>query len=198
MADQLVERVVPADVFARGDQLARRGEARRRVQPAGLVEHALVRGEPLGQRPHDARRDARARADRRAAHLDLVERGLAADPARGAREVAARAQVVGHRPPEPHGHDVVLLLGPFAGRRRVGGEAVRDRLDVVGRLDDPFGAAEPDRELEVVAGRAHRDRERDRLPPGPLHADLHRLLGRELVATRRRDTAVDRHAPARP
>ena len=48
--DQLVERVVATDVFPHRDQLAGGGEARRGVQAAGLVEHALVRGEPLGQR----------------------------------------------------------------------------------------------------------------------------------------------------
>ena len=47
---ELVERVVPADVFADRDELARRGEARGGVQPAGLVEHLLVRGQAVGQR----------------------------------------------------------------------------------------------------------------------------------------------------
>ena len=157
MPDQLVERVVPADVFARGDQLAVGGEARRRVQPAGLVEHPLVRGEPIGQRAHDARGDRRAGADRRAADLHLVERGLAADPARRVREVAALAQVVGNRPPEPHRHDVVLLLG-LARPGSVASAARQYAIVSTSAADamSPSVQQQPDRELEVVAGRAHR------------------------------------------
>ena len=49
------------------------------------------------------------------------------------------------------------------------------------RSQDPLGEAEADRELEVVPRRAHGDGERLRLLPGPVHPDLHRLLGDELV-----------------
>ena len=170
-------------------QLARGREAGRGVQAAGLIEHALVRGQSFGQRPQRARGDARARAHRCAAHLDLVERGLAADAARRVGQVAALAQVVGNRPPQSHGHDVVLLLRTLTS---LGGQAVRDGLHVVGGGDEPLGAAESDRELEVVAGRAHRDRERSRLLTRAVHADLHRLLGRELIAPRGRNSVVDR------
>src|SRR5438445_151986 len=83
---------------------------RRRVQSAGLVEHALMAGELVGQRSKDARRDrAVARADRRAPHLDLLERGLAADPARRVGHIATIAYIVGNRRPEPDGHDVEQL-----------------------------------------------------------------------------------------
>ena len=45
-----------------------------------------------------------------------------------------------------------------------------------GRVDQPFAVQEPERELLVVAGRAHRHRERR-----AVDADLERLLDRDLV-----------------
>ena len=47
--------------------------------------------------------------------------------------------------------------------------------------EQTLGEAQSGRELEVVAGRAHRDRERRRLLPRPGDPHLHRLLGDELV-----------------
>ena len=61
VTDQLVERVVPTDVFARGNELPARGEPRRGMETTGLVEHPLVRAQPIGQRLHDTRTDLRAR-----------------------------------------------------------------------------------------------------------------------------------------
>src|SRR4029079_5231277 len=49
-----------------------------------------------------------------------------------------------------------------------------------------------DRELEIVAGRAHGNCERNRLLAAALHANLHRLLGRELIAVRGRHAVADR------
>ena len=46
-ADDLVDRVVPADVLAHDQQLALGGEQAGRVQPAGAVEHLLVRPQRL-------------------------------------------------------------------------------------------------------------------------------------------------------
>ena len=63
------------------------------VQAPGGVEHALRGAQPLGQGEDGLARDARAGAERRAAHLHLVEAGLAADPARrGRRHTAALAE----------------------------------------------------------------------------------------------------------
>ncbi len=45
------------------------------------------------------------------------------------------------------------------------------------RVDEPLAVEEPERELLVVAGRAHRDRQRD-----AVDADLQRLLDGNLVA----------------
>ena len=82
MPDQLVERVVAADVLAEREQLTVGGEARRGVQPAGGVEHGLRGAQPL--RAASAITDRATigpSADRRALLLDLVEGGLAAEPA---------------------------------------------------------------------------------------------------------------------
>ena len=65
-ADHLVERVVPADVLARAEQLAGRGEEAGRVQAAGRGERRLRLAQPVGQRRHERERDAAA-STRRAA-----------------------------------------------------------------------------------------------------------------------------------
>ena len=50
-ADELVERVVTADVLARAAQRAARVEQRRRVQAAGGFEDALLRARSVSGRP---------------------------------------------------------------------------------------------------------------------------------------------------
>ncbi len=61
-ADDLVDGVVAADVFADDEQLARRGvEQRRRVQPARLVEHGLPGAQRVGQRDEQSRHPRRRR-----------------------------------------------------------------------------------------------------------------------------------------
>ncbi len=54
-------------------------------------------------------------------------------------------------------------------------------VELVGPGDQAFGETQPDRELEVVSGRAHRDRERHRLLARAGDPDLHRLLGDESI-----------------
>ena len=89
--DQLVERIVAADVLADRDQLAAGREEPRRVEPAGLVEGSLGGAEEIRQREDDAAFNDRTGRERGAANLDLVERRLAADPARRRRgEVSLR------------------------------------------------------------------------------------------------------------
>src|SRR6202040_2134747 len=110
-------------------------KARRGVQSAGLVEDALMAGEPAGQRAEHARRHYRTRAHRRAAHLDLLERGLAADPARRVRQVAAIAHILGNWRSQPDGDDVeqLLVIAP---------EAVRDAVEVVRAGKQSLGEAQ--------------------------------------------------------
>ncbi len=194
-ADQLVERVVPPDVLAHGDEVTGRGEAGGRVQATRLAEEALVLGEPRRQRPHHRSRDKRAGSDGIAPHLEVVERGLAADPAGGVGEEPAFADLGDDGPAQPQRHHVEELLAFVA-------EAIRDGVDVARRGDEPLGAAEPGSQLEVVARRAHRHRERARRLTGSVHAQLERLLGDELVGSRARRLRTDRkhlhggHGPA--
>ncbi len=109
--------------------------------------------------------------------------GTAAPPGRATSSRTARSsrsrrrRVRGRRgrlAREPHGDDVVLLF-------TLAGEAVGDRAEIGERPEDALGEAEADRELEVVARRAHGDGQRRRLLAGTVDADLHRLLGHELV-----------------
>ena len=147
------------DVLAQGDQLPRGGEQPRGVQPAGLLEHLLLRAQPVRQREQHLQRqpgvvggdvERRLRADR-------VDAGLAADAAgargvevpvqRGVRGLDARRQV-----------DVDDVVGVAA--VGVDGVAVPQAEHVVGAGDDALGGEEAVHEVEVVPGRAHRDRER--------------------------------------
>ena len=74
------------------------------------------------------------------------------------------------------------------------------RVEIVGAGEQAFGEAQTRRELEVVARRAHRDRERRRFLTRARDAHLHRLLGDELIgpaprspARRTRRTCTSRH-----
>ena len=85
--DELVERVVPADVLAQREELARRREQARRVEAAGLVERPLGGAEQVRQGEDHARGRRPGRPGSGSdADGDLVERGLAADPARRRRD----------------------------------------------------------------------------------------------------------------
>ena len=78
-----------ADVLAQRDELAGRREQAGRVEPARRLEHRLGRAQPVRERQQGRGLDHRAGRDRLAADLHLVERRLAADPARrGGDEVA--------------------------------------------------------------------------------------------------------------
>ena len=88
-ADELVERVVPADVLAQGEQLAARREEARGVEAAGLVERPLGGAEEVRQgQDHVASHD-RPVGDRLGPDGNLVERRLAANPARRRRDEMA-------------------------------------------------------------------------------------------------------------
>ncbi len=160
MPDEFVERVVPPDVLAEGDQLATRGEERRRVEPTGRLEHALRAAERLRQRGDDRARDDGPVGDGLTVLFHLVERRLAAEATTGVRHELARRHVELDRPAESHGHDVELLLARA-------GQAVRDGVELARIREHSLRAAEADRELEVVAGSAHGDREGRGSWPGP-------------------------------
>ena len=78
--DDLVHRVVPADVFAAVDQPAIGGEQARGVKAAGTFEPRLVK--TFGKARHELAAQHWSRGKRRAVDGDLLERALAADAAR--------------------------------------------------------------------------------------------------------------------
>ena len=88
-SDELVERVVPADVLADRDELAGRREQGRCVEAAGLVEGPLRGRNMSGSGEDDRAVDGRPGRQRFAAEGDLVDGGLAADPARGGGDEVA-------------------------------------------------------------------------------------------------------------
>ena len=91
-ADELVHRVVAADVLAQSDELTLGREEARGVEPARLLEHGLAASSEPGSDSITERGTVTVGGDRRAAHLELVDRRLAADAAaRRCVEVALRA-----------------------------------------------------------------------------------------------------------
>jgi hypothetical protein len=191
-ADELVERVVAAHILAKLEQLAGRREETRGVEPARLVERALGRAEQLRQREDDRPRDHWTGGDRIRPHRDLVERGLAADPARRRRDEVALGDARRVERPREVDRDLIVRLV------HAGGIAHR-RPEHLGPFDQALGPEESDRELVLVTGRAHRDRDRDRLLARARGADLERLLAHDAVATEldgrapNRDDAGRRH-----
>ena len=176
VADDLVERVVAADVLAHERQLAVGREQPGRVQPAGALERPLRGAQALGQLADDHRRDDRSFAQWLGGDLDGVDRGLAAHAAGRRHAEVALHQIGLERPPEVHRDDVVGLLAELD----VG--AVLDLGELERRSQEALGVQEARGELEVVAGRAHRDCDAHRLLARPRGADLERLLTGEAVA----------------
>ena len=158
-ADDLVHRVVTPDVLAHEQRLATRGEQARGVHPAGAAEGRLA--QTVGQRGEQRSLHRRAGGQLRCVDGDLLQRALAAHPARRRRVEAPGAGVAPQRP--AHVDDV-------------GGE-VAGRAGLARRVDQPLAVEEAERELLVVAGRAHRDGQ-----GGAVDADLQRLLDGDLVA----------------
>src|SRR5438132_1057976 len=181
LPDDLVDRVVSPDVLAQTRELTRGVEQSRRVEPSRLGEQRLVFSEPLRNRGDRlwverglARRNRMTDGD-----ADGLKGGLPADAARRSHVEVAREAVRAelHVGPEDGAYDVVLLGD--AGIR-----AVLDSRDVPLAGYDSLGEQEPRGQFEIVAGRAHRHRQGDRLSlplRAALHADLHRFLRRELV-----------------
>ena len=145
-----------------------RREQRGRVQPAGLLERALGDPEHVGQRQDHVPGHGRARraADRSG------RRPRRSRPCRRSR--TRRSRRSGARRPA----DVVERAGQ-ADEDRVVGLAERGRVAALGpddlrTVDESLGPQEPDRELRLVTGRPHRDRDRDRLLPRTGRPDLQR------------------------
>src|SRR4051812_13757061 len=156
--DDLVHRVVAPDVLARVHEGAGGVEQPGRVHAAGDLERGLAQA--VGQRGEQLARDDRPGRDDRALHRDLLERPLPADPARRRRVEVPLARVAQQRPGDLD--DV--------------GREVLGEPDGARAVDEPLAVEEAERELLVVAGRAHRDGERR-----AVDADLERLLDRDAV-----------------
>jgi len=121
--------------------------------------------------------DDRPAGQRVGVDRDLLESALAADPARGRRVEGPRARLARERSGDLHG--VAREVGRRPGRARP--------------VDEPLAVQEPERELLVVPGRAHGDRE-----GAAVDADLERLLDGDLVVEvlrgHARHRAADRDA----
>ena len=73
LADDLVDRVVPADVLAQREQLAVARKQRRAVQPTGAFEHLLGSPQRVRQRQHHLGLEHRAVGDTLSVGLDHVQ-----------------------------------------------------------------------------------------------------------------------------
>jgi hypothetical protein len=147
-----------AEVLADAQQAAVGREQAGGVQAAGALERGLA--QPVGQRREQAAIDLGPGRRRVRVHGDLLERALAADAARRAGVEAAGARVAQQR---------ALDLDRVG--RQVAGQPGPPRP-----VDQPLGVQEAQRELLVMAGRAHGHRERR-----AVDADLERLLDRHEV-----------------
>ena len=153
------------------------------MEPARAVEQPLRLAQGLGEADDDVAAHDGALGDDRAAHLDGVDRRLAAHAAARRRVVVALDRRRVERPAQVDRQHVVLLLA------RVG--AVADRRDLVVAGDEALGVEEARRELVVAARRAHRDGHAGRLLAGARDADLERLLAHDVVAARAPDAGLD-------
>ena len=120
---------------------------------------------------------------------DLVDRGLAADPARcGGHEMALGHLRIVERPRQAD-HDRVVGLAQRAG-------IAAARAEHLLALEQPLGPQEPDGELRLVARRAHGDRHRDRILARSGGADLERRLADDPVVADLERLATDGHDPS--
>src|SRR5690606_2664177 len=126
----------------------------------------------------------------RARHADRVQRGLAADAAARSRvEVPLEAREIDRLAGMQLDAHNVALAG-----RRVGLARPADAGDPGAGGDDAFGIQETERELLVLARRAHGHGDapgRGAFRAGRAELDLERLLDRDVVAPRDRDVPFD-------
>ena len=188
-ADELVERVVASDVLADRDQLATRAEQAGRVQAAGLVEGALGGAQQV--------RAARARPS------------AATTGPGGSGSTRSATSSIEALPQIPH--DAVATKWRSATFESSNGRDSRTTIVSSGWLsargspplvpehllavEQTLGPEEPDRELGLVAGRAHRDRDRDRVLARPGRPDLERRLADDAIVADLERVAADRHDP---
>ena len=172
MADNFVDRVVPADVFAHVDERAAGAEQGGGMQPAGPVEHGLDPAEHSGK----VRKKGRADTDVASRRSDAVDAHSA--DGRFSTDAAARGGVEMplqpgdiHRPAR-----VQRDIDHVPARAAIRTAPVVDSSDVVAVEDDSFGEQEPGRELEIVTRRPHGDADRD-----AIQADFQRLFDREII-----------------
>ena len=81
MADQLVERIVPADVFTQLEQLARQIKQRAGMQSAGLLERLLLRAQAVGKKEDRFGSDSALALQRRKLLSHGIDRRFAANAA---------------------------------------------------------------------------------------------------------------------
>ena len=152
-------------------------EQARRVEPAGRLEHRLGLAQPDRQRDQRSTRvDDRAGRDRVAADLDLVERRLAADPARRRGDEVPLRDAATRRTARPR-----WTVTSSSGWACVAGSPRVIPAITVGVVDQPLGPQEADGQLVLVPGRAHRDRDVDRVLARSAGPDRERLLARQPV-----------------
>src|ERR1051326_8200905 len=169
-ADQLVDGVVAADVFAYAKQISMDIKQSCCVDRAGLRERLLRGRQRVGKCMDDRRRDARRRRHARSVHTQRIDRRLPAHAAGRRRVEVALQSLQVDRIAHIDAHDV--RRSPLADRL----ELARDRL----REEKDGG------EIEVVARSPHRDRNRP-----VADADLQRLFDDDDVIAVRTSAAVD-------
>ena len=168
-ADQLIERIMPADVFADAVQMPCRIEESRRVKAAGPIEPGLGRPQRVRQLAKDKRIERRPTLfrPRRQRHANRLDRRLAADAAAGC------GIEVPLQPTEIDGD-----LGPQIDADHVVVDFV-DAGDLPVSRHDSLREEETDCEFAVVAGRPHRHGDGPVLAPavhGAAEPDFERLL----------------------
>ena len=183
-AGELVERIVPADIFAHGDQSGLRAPKCRGMHGARLPVQ-LLPGRQRIERPHDLGR----RKDGPVAHAPrrphgLVEAFDAAEPAAGRAGEMPPPLAQGRRARlgEPHAQfDAGLVLDDL------------ELADIRRRSDKAFGEAEAERKILEVLRRRHHHRIGAALigeGDGGLLGDDALAVGRALAAP---DRALDGH-----
>ena len=158
------------------------------MEPAGLVERLLRGAEEPGQREDDRAADDRPVRDRIGSLGDLVDRRLAADAARRRRDEVSFRDLGSSNVFDSRTR--IVSSGWLRCADRRGG-----RGDHLLAVEEPSGEQEPDGELRLVAGRPHRDRDRDRILTWPRRADLERRLADHPVVAHLERVAADRDDP---
>lgn len=169
MSQHLVHGIVPADVLAEHLKLAVEAEQAGRVQAPGGGEGVLRGAEARGQSEEDLRIEEALLGQRAREHPKPIDARLAAHAA-----AAGRVQLPGGAldglPVGLHAAREDAVDGVPLGIPRV--VDMTQRHQVIRTVDDALGVEEAGRQIEIVTGGPHRDRQR-----AALDADLEGLLG---------------------